>query len=78
VLIYEYSSLAYLITRFLKNAVGTVFVDFNAKWCPPCRQIEPTVEKLAEETPEVKFYSLDVDEVAEVATSEGIRAVSAQ
>lgn len=29
-------------------AHGVVLVDFYGTWCPPCKMLEPVVEKLAE------------------------------
>lgn len=37
-----------------------VLVDFGAEWCHPCKQLDPTIEELAEEWGErVKVYRLD-------------------
>ena len=44
-----------------------VFVDFHAKWCPPCKTIMPEVENLAEKFSKIKFVKIDVDEAEELA-----------
>ncbi|MCR5555472.1 MAG: redoxin domain-containing protein [Bacteroidales bacterium] len=39
-------------------------VDFYADWCPPCRQMMPTYEKLAKEyAGKVTFFELNVDDM---------------
>lgn len=50
-------------------------VDFYATWCGPCKMIEPFVEKLSEQTPQVSFGRVDVDEVTEVASANEITAM---
>lgn len=52
-----------------------VLVDFYATWCGPCKLIAPKLKKLAEATPEVTFAKVDVDEVADVAAEQQIRAM---
>lgn len=32
-----------------QTANGVVLVDFYGTWCPPCKLLEPVVEKLAED-----------------------------
>ena len=39
----------------------TVFVDFYANWCGPCKMLAPSIEKLADEHSEVKVVKIDVD-----------------
>ena len=43
-------------------ASGAVLIDFFATWCAPCRMLAPSVHALAEETPGLKVYQVDVDE----------------
>ena len=43
-------------------ASGAVLIDFFATWCAPCRMLAPSVHALAEETPGLKVYQVDVDD----------------
>ena len=53
-----------------------VLVDFWAEWCPPCRMLAPTFEKLAENYGhEISFAKVNVDELPEVASQYGIRSI---
>ena len=50
------------------QATEPVVVDFYADWCPPCRMMEPAVERLADEfAGRVKFGKLNVDHNQELA-----------
>ena len=62
--------------REVLQAKGPVLVDFWAAWCPPCRSLAPTVERLAGEHKDVLTVAkLDVDAAAEVAARYGIASI---
>ena len=53
-----------------------VVVDFWAEWCPPCRAMEPVVERLAGElNGKVTIGKLDVDENQEIAIRYGVMGI---
>ncbi|MBR5411031.1 MAG: thioredoxin [Clostridia bacterium] len=52
-----------------------VLVDFNATWCGPCRMLKPVLEQLAEERPDVKVVSVDVDEAPELAEEYDVSSI---
>jgi len=54
---------------------GKVVVDFSAAWCPPCKAIAPYFKALQGEHPDIKFYTVDVDENCDAAAAEGIQAM---
>ena len=50
-----------------------MIVDFSATWCPPCRQLKPIFEKLAEDfRGRITFVTIDVDENPELAQAYGV------
>jgi thioredoxin 1 len=44
-----------------------VLVDFNADWCGPCKMLAPVIDELAEEHPEIKFVSVNIDDEEDLA-----------
>lgn len=52
-----------------------VLVKFTGQWCPPCRALEPVLEKLSEERRDVLVLSVDVDENQQVSQRYGVRSV---
>ena len=49
-------------------------MDFNAKWCGPCRMLAPILEEIAEST-EYKIVSVNVDAEAELSGEYGVFSI---
>jgi thioredoxin 1 len=55
-----------------------VLVDFTADWCPPCRELHPTLEELAAEYDGLaKVVQVDVDENGALAREYDVRGIPA-
>ena len=51
----------------------TVFVDFHAEWCGPCKKIGPVFKELSEKHyNDALFIAVDVDEGADIADMEDL------
>ena len=53
----------------------SVFVDFYADWCGPCKMVSPLVEELSNEITDVTFVKVNVDDLPEVAERYGIMSI---
>ena len=54
----------------------TVFCDFWATWCGPCRMLAPVFEELSEEYGEqAEFVKIDVDEEGDAARAYQISSI---
>ncbi len=54
----------------------TVFCDFWASWCGPCRMLAPVFEAIAEKYEgQAEFVKLNVDEESEAAIKYGISSI---
>ncbi len=51
---------------------GTWLVDFSAKWCGPCRMLEPILENIAKKT---NVIQIDVDEAPDLAAEYGVMSI---
>jgi len=55
-----------------------VVIDFWAEWCGPCRQLGPTIEKLAGEAGgRWKLVKIDTDRNPDIAVQFGVRGIPA-
>lgn len=54
---------------------STKVFRFTAKWCKPCKALDPIYEELSISTTDVTFYNVDVDECDEVAAINGAIAI---
>ncbi|MCB9551142.1 MAG: thioredoxin [bacterium] len=53
-----------------------VFIDFWAVWCGPCRQVAPSVDRLADTfAGQLKVAKLDIDRNQLVPQQYGIRSI---
>ena len=59
------------------NSEKTVFVDFYADWCPPCKMLAPIIEEVASETPNenLVFVRVNIDDEEELANKYGIQSI---
>ena len=61
--------------RALIESNETVFVDFWAEWCGPCKYMGPILSAFAEANPSVTVAKVDVDENQELSEAYGIRSI---
>jgi thioredoxin 1 len=52
-----------------------VLVDYFGTWCKPCVALMPTLEKFAEEHPEIKVLKVDVDDAPNLCKEYAVRSI---
>lgn len=53
----------------------TVFVDFFATWCMPCKMMAGVIDKMAEEYTNVKFVKIDVDQNQQLSEKYNVMSI---
>jgi thioredoxin 1 len=54
---------------------GKTLVDFFAIWCGPCQMMKPLVDKLAEESADLKVVAVDVDKFPDIASDYQVMSI---
>lgn len=58
------------------TAKGVVLVDFYGTYCPPCKLLEPVIEKLAEDYDgRAAITKINVDDNAECAVDQAVEDI---
>ena len=64
------------LDEILKKSNVTVFCDFWATWCGPCRMLAPVLEEISDKYDgRAVFVKLDVDENEDAARKYGISSI---
>lgn len=50
-------------------------IKFWATWCAPCKKLSPVIEKLESEFSNVKFVSIDIEQVPVMAQKYKVRSL---
>lgn len=53
----------------------TYVIEFGAEWCEPCNKFQPIYKEVAEETEELKFGKVDMEEDKSAAQTLGVRSL---
>lgn len=61
--------------KSLVSRTGTVFIDWWAPWCGPCRAFGPIYERVAGRHPEAVFGKVNTDDQSELAGTFGISSI---
>lgn len=52
-----------------------VAIKFWASWCGPCKKMIPSITKMENEFPNVKFLSVEIEQVPEIAQRFSIKSL---
>lgn len=54
---------------------STIIIDFYAKWCGPCRMLEPIFENVSKKHKDMTFIRIDIDKHEEITNKYRIMSV---
>jgi thioredoxin 1 len=54
---------------------GSVYIQFSANWCGPCRMLAKTIEDIEETETDITFLKVDVDSNRDIAQQYGVRSI---
>lgn len=57
------------------NNGETLFIDFYADWCGPCKMLAPSIEELANNHEEVKVVKINVDNEPALAMQYQVQSI---
>ena len=63
------------VERALADAQRPLLLEVGARWCPPCRAIEPHLAAIAVERADVDVATLDSDDNQVTSAKFGVRAL---
>jgi thioredoxin 1 len=57
------------------DSSSPVLVKFEASWCGPCKTYAPVFEQFAEQNQDIKCYTVDCEEMRDIAAVYGIMSI---
>lgn len=61
-----------LVFENLLKTNDLVLVDFGAKWCPPCKKMNPILDSLQKLIPTLKLVKIDLDKDVEICNKNNV------
>jgi thioredoxin 1 len=57
------------------SQAGLVLVDYGATWCGPCKKLNPVLEEIQGERPDIRIGKVDIEEARQAAMANGVMSV---
>lgn len=55
--------------------MATTLTDYWAEWCPPCKMMNPIIDELEKELPDITIKRIDIDKETDVSTAAGVMSI---